>query len=298
MAASYHQRLAALTSKHEKARAMALPFSAGLGLKLACAEEIDTDRLGTFTGEVERRGSPRETVAAKARLGMEALGLPLGLASEGSFGPHPVLLFVPGTEELMVFIDDELGIEVCERLVSTETNYASVSAASIDNLQGFLRQVKFPSHALIVRANRPQSVASAGESAALNQNGAGKILKGLRSIEQLEKAIQQCQAQSEDGLALVQTDMRAHMNPTRMRLIRKLAVKLTRRLQKLCELCQCPGWGLTGVEPGLPCGLCGFPSDAARFEIYSCPRCDHEAKLPRQDGLTHVDPGACQRCNP
>jgi len=298
MGASYQHRLAALTSKHEKVRAMGLPFRAGLGLKLACAEEIDTDRLGTFTGEVERQGTPRETVSAKARLGMEALGLPLGLASEGSFGAHPLLLFVPGTEELMVFIDDELGIEVCERLVSTETNYASVSTASIDSLQGFLRQVKFPSHALIVRANQPQSVVSVGSGAALNETGTGKIFKGLRSIEQLEKAIQQCQAQSVDGLALVQTDMRAHMNPTRMRLIRKLAVKLTRRLQRLCELCQCPGWGLTGVEPGLPCGLCGFPSDVAKFEIYSCPRCEHKAKLPRQDGLAHVDPGACQRCNP
>lgn len=277
---------------------MALPFNAGLGLKLSFAEEVDTDLLGTFTGEVERRGTPRETVSAKARLGMEALGLPLGLASEGSFGPHPLLLFVPGTEELMVFIDDELGIEVCERLVSTETNYASVSAASIDNLQGFLGRVKFPSHALIVRANQPQSVVSVGSGAALNETGAGKIFKGLRSLDQLEQAIKLCRTESGDGLALVQTDMRAHMNPTRMRLIRKLAIKLTRRLQKPCELCQCPGWGLTGVEPGLPCGLCGFPSDAARFEIYSCPRCEHKAKLPRQDGLTHVDPGACQRCNP
>jgi len=56
---------------------------------------LDTDGLGTFTGEVERPAPPRETALLKARLAIETTGLPRALASEGSFGPHPALGFVP-----------------------------------------------------------------------------------------------------------------------------------------------------------------------------------------------------------
>ena len=55
--------------------------------RVVVAAEVDTDRLGTFTGEVERPGPPRETALMKARLGQGATGLPCALASEGAFGP-------------------------------------------------------------------------------------------------------------------------------------------------------------------------------------------------------------------
>ena len=55
--------------------------------RVVVAAEVDTDRLGTFTGEVERPGPPRETALMKARLGQRATGLPRALASEGVFGP-------------------------------------------------------------------------------------------------------------------------------------------------------------------------------------------------------------------
>jgi hypothetical protein len=41
--------------------------------------------LGTFSGEIERELTPLETLQKKIRMGMEELGLPLGIASEGSF---------------------------------------------------------------------------------------------------------------------------------------------------------------------------------------------------------------------
>ncbi len=48
-----------------------------------------------------------ETAVAKARLGMRQLGLPHGIASEGSFGPHPLVPFLAASTELIVLVDDD-----------------------------------------------------------------------------------------------------------------------------------------------------------------------------------------------
>ena len=58
-AGPYCGRVAVLTTKHGKERAVGRPLRAALGLIVAVPEEIDTDLLGTFTGEVERVGTPR-----------------------------------------------------------------------------------------------------------------------------------------------------------------------------------------------------------------------------------------------
>ena len=65
----YFGAQAVLTTKHEKAKAIALQLKAALGLKLETVE-VDTDVLGTFTGEIEREGTPKETAIKKARLGL------------------------------------------------------------------------------------------------------------------------------------------------------------------------------------------------------------------------------------
>lgn len=295
----YNDRQAVLTSKHDKEKAIVLPFQAGLGLQVRSAPDIDTDLLGTFTGEIERKGTPVETAVKKARLGMRELKLPLGLASEGSFGPHPLLIYIPGTQEFMVFIDEELGIQITEQIISTETNYNSTSVSSVAELEDFLGRVRFPSHGLIVRPNdlRPSFIEKAG-SILLGRKTTSLIVKGISTLEELEKAIDNSKAESSDRMAYVETDMRAHMNPTRQRVIRTLAIKLARRLQKVCPDCACPGFGRTDVVLGLPCSECGYPSDAPMFEIHSCAKCKHKEQLARLDGISHVDPGECHRCNP
>jgi len=78
---------------HGKERAIARPIFHHLGLALKPAMNLDTDQLGTFSGEIPRRGALLEVALRKARLGMRAPGLPLGLAGEGTFGPHPAVPF-------------------------------------------------------------------------------------------------------------------------------------------------------------------------------------------------------------
>ena len=280
----YRNRRVVLSTKHEKERAVSLPLKAGLGMDVVVPEELDTDALGTFTGEIPRTGHPRDVAAKKARLGMAEVGLPLGLASEGSFGPHPHVPFVAGNQEILVFVDDQLGVEVAEQVLSTKTNYAHQKASSLEELRDFLRRVGFPGHGLVVRPDTPFAPET--------------MEKGIVAHSKLHEAIGRSKILSENGLVHVETDMRAHVNPTRMRTIRRVAIKLARRLGERCPECSTPGWGVADVEKGLPCRLCGYPTDLVRDEVHACPRCDHRRELPRQDGLREADPRYCLLCNP
>lgn len=268
---------------HGKERALAPPLAANPGLRLVVPDGLDTDALGTFTGEVERPAPPYATAVRKARLGMEASGLPRAVATEGSFGPHPHAPFVPGGVELVVYVDDELGIEVGEAAMSRQTTMGHATAVRLDDdLLAFLERVRFPSHAVIVRQNI----------------GDGAIAKGLRDRDAVAAAIARATRGSADGLARVESDLRADRNPTRMREIAAVARRLAGRLAMLCPSCRAPGYGVVATEPGLPCRVCCTPTAWVAREIEGCARCDRTRARPRSDGLGAADPAHCPSCNP
>ncbi len=281
----YRDREVVLSTKHGKERAIGPPLRARLGVHLRVPTDVDTDRLGTFTGEVARVGTPLQVAVRKARLGMAATGLPLGLANEGSFGPHPGMPFVPADHELLLFVDDELGIQVAVETLSAETNFAHADAATVGALGAdFLRQARFPSHGLIVRPNAGPEYAP--------------LIKGITTAPALLDAVERCARASSDGLAHLETDMRAHMNPMRQAVLRALAKRMAQQLATRCPACATPGWGAVGVVRGLPCEVCGGETALVREEIHGCPRCEHRSRLPRGDGRRHADPGHCPWCNP
>ena len=280
----YQGRKAALATKHQKERVLRQPLRAAVGIKVYVPRDLDTDLLGTFSGEVDRHGTPREVALRKARLGMKAAGLSLGLASEGSFGPDPRLPFVPADHELLGFVDDELGIEVVEQILSPKTNFAHDAAKTFEDLKDFLARAYFPSHGLIVRPNSGLQP--------------GLLFKGITKFEALKEALERCASASADGLAHVETDMRAHMNPTRRQVLREVAVQLGRRLATLCPECRTPGWGLVDVVRGLPCEWCDGETELVRTEIHGCTCCEYRESHPRSDGLRVASPRDCSWCNP
>jgi hypothetical protein len=245
---------------------------------------VDTDVLGTFTGETPRQGTMLETALSKARLGMKATGLPLGLASEGSFAPHPKIWLLPSDCEILVFIDEEEGFFVSEQLITTTTNSGLSRCSSEVEALKFAARSGFPAHFLVVRP--------------VGNDDPDCIRKGIRAEPELRKAVHGAIMQSPAKLAQVETDMRAHANPTRMKIIRRLGARLARRLRTLCSVCGCPGFGMTGTEPGLPCAGCGLPTSLVLREIHSCPRCQFDIRLPRKDGLLFSDARHCPFCNP
>ncbi len=282
-ASPYAGRRLGLATRHGKEQVITRPFRHGLGLEVVLAEAFDTDSLGTFSGERPRLADAEATCQRKAEAAIAATGLELGLASEGSFGPHPAIPWLAVGMEWLTFVDRSAGLTISEHLLVHRTNFEHRLVAPGENLDRWLEQVGFPSHALIVRPH---------------QGGSAMVCKGIRAIEALELAVVRCSQASADGLAWLETDMRAHCNPTRMASIRRLAFRLVRRIATPCPGCGAPGWGLEETIAGLPCVACGGQTELVREEVWGCGACDHRQRRPRRDGRLRADPGDCSWCNP
>ena len=136
-------------------------------------------------------------------------------------------------------------------------------------------RVDFPDHAVIVR------------------QGEAVLAKGVRDRAALEALLD-----THTGVLRLETDMRAHLNPTRMGEIARLADDLVSRLATPCPACSQAGFGRTCVERGLPCSTCGTPSELVAREIWTCGGCGYSQARPRADGRITADPGECAVCNP
>lgn len=285
--ARYAGRRVALATRHGKERAIRPAVTRHLGATLVVPPDLPTDALGTFTGEVERPGSAEAVVRAKARMGADAAGLSLAIATEASFGPDPFVPFVAAHHETAIFLDLEAGIEVEEALVRHDTNLRHIDLADDPppaDLDAFLEAARFPSHGLIVRPAGPVVVDG--------------VTRDVLDRAALAAAIERARRRSRDGLVRIETDMRAHRNPARMAGLAELAERLLARVATGCPACGRPGFGRMRVETGLPCAWCGTPTDRIREVIEGCAGCGLERRRPRTDGATTADPGACPTCNP
>lgn len=274
-------RTLVIATKHGKERVIAPILEQALGVQCITPHAFDTDELGTFTGEVERRLDPLETAREKCRRAMDATGCDLAVANEGSFGPHPVMSFVPGDDELMVFLDRRNGLDLVVREVSASTNFAAQEIRDEDALRAFADRARFPRHALILRES-PRSTQP--------------IHKGISEPAELRARFREFRARL--GHAYVETDMRAMHNPTRMEVIGDAARKLVDLLQSTCPACGLPGFAVTEVIRGLPCEACGLPTNAPSRHISVCGQCGHREEQRNPHGRTRQDPMYCEFCNP
>jgi hypothetical protein len=274
-----------LTTKHAKSIAIAPQLWEKLGASVL-EYVMDTDQLGTFSGEIERKGTALECARRKCEWLLEQLGdkVEFALASEGSFGPHPFIPFLPCDQEILYFIDRRHGFHLHLSHLSEKTNYRTETVNSLEALQKLAQEAQFPSHALILRPNGRKTKAP--------------IFKGVDTQSALEEAFKECIKNASKGKVFVETDMRAQFNPSRMGVISELADKLAKRLSTPCPKCSTPGWGKVRVEQGLECTLCGSETELVKSEIFGCVKCDHEETTGRADGLINADPGDCNYCNP
>ena len=241
--------------------------------------DLDTDLLGTFSGEVERDGVPSDVVVRKARFGMAETNMRLGVASEGSFRPHAELSFGVGCHELMAFVDDDVGIAIVEDLFTLDTNFANAKATDVDDIALFLDQVGFPSHGLIAVPNDRIKVGHDDRiRLVLEDVPDQQVFKGINDAAELARVVRCCASLSADGLAHVETDMRAHFNPTRMRTIGLLAEQLGRRLATPCPRCSAPGWGRMAATWEVPAS---GPPIITR-ETLACAHCGHRQEIAPQ----------------
>lgn len=271
---------AVLATRHDKLDVVAPAFATHIGL-LVDSIDVDTDSLGTFSGERERPGTQRETAVQKARLGMRRTGCQVGIATEASFGPLPDNPFVNACVELVVLVDDELGIQVSE----VEVDFG-VPTISIQIREGNVEAIPlvvagFPGHGLIVRT----------------EEGFEHMVKGIHDFDALRTAVARCADASPTHTVRVENDLRAHHSPARRLVIARAADRLARRLAALCPNCRTPGWGVIARVSGAPCVECGTATRMMIGETFGCAACAHTAtrELPTSAG---VDPRFCPRCNP
>lgn len=268
-----------LASQHRKEQAIAPPFAHSLRCSLA-VPAFDTDVYGTFTGEIARVGSQYDTLLKKARDAAARFGHNLVIASEGSFGPHPHNPWVAGGVEMMVFLDVEKELTIVEQHISSVTNYAQCELQRGEDCSTFLTRVGFPEHGLVLRALPDLTVLAKGvvDHAALQQ--------------------QLSQAFGHHAQVRLETDMRAHLNPTRMRCLAELASQLAQRVHACCAECGSPGFGERTVRGQLSCQVCNAPTRLYQYQVKSCLKCSHEQVLPRPDACVAADPRYCDFCNP
>ena len=268
---------AAFPTKHQKEKIVS-PIFAARDIKLIVSE-VDTDLLGTFSGEIPRIGTPKEVVLKKARLGITDSGLPFSVASEGSIAADPLIPFVISDIECMAWIDVMRNIEIVEFYRSLDIIAARTIITKSDSLEEFLKGADFPNHSLITRS----------------ENGSGQIYKGLNSIESLRKSLNKLWIDSEK--LIIESDLRAHHSPSRRQNIAILAARLVNRLSQLCPKCQIPGWGQVGELYGVECRECEFiENQAVNGKVFGCASCDYEEKKLNEKRF--IEPAECSFCNP
>lgn len=244
---------------------------------------VDTDRFGAFSGEVVRTLDPVEACKAKARHGAEVSGLDLVIASEGSFFPYPPAPFVPCNEEMLVLYDARDVTFFEQRHVSLSTVFGGEECRSWGQVKDFAGRLQFPQHGLVIRTGEKWS---AGD----------RMVKGVQNEETLRTIAEEII--STHGSCWVETDMRAMMNPTRMQVIAETAERFASELGTLCPACGACWFRTTTALPGLPCELCGWPTESIRAYQRTCVHCSHVATVPRPDGKVSEEPMHCGNCNP
>lgn len=270
-----------IATKHNKEQVIAPLLEEHLGVICFVNDLFDTDTLGTFSGEVQRKDDALSTLRNKCILAMEKNHCDLVIASEGSFGTHPSVFFAPADEEFMMLVDKKNELEIFVRELSIHTNF---SASEIDNpteLVEFARAAQFPSHALIMKpAEKDYS----------------RVVKGITNFDDLKQYFEEFKR--DFGCVYVETDMRANFNPSRMKVIAQTAKKLIEALQSKCPNCESPGFVITSAVPGLPCSWCNSATKSTLRFLYTCKKCAFTEEVFYPHKKTKEDPAYCDFCNP
>jgi hypothetical protein len=277
----YEGQTLVIATKHGKENVMAPLLEEALGVKCVVPEGLDTDVLGTFTGEVERTDDPLVTARRKCAMALEQTGADLAVANEGTFGPHPTLFFQHCDDELIYFLDRREDLHIFTRFMTTETNFNGAEVNRKPDLMRFAEAVRFPSHALILRPGKERNE---------------RIVKGLHTWPELLNAWESML--TEFGQAYAETDMRAMHNPMRMEFIGKVTQRLLDKIASCCPSCGLRGFGITALREGLPCELCGTPTASALSYISECGRCGHVQEQRFPHGKEKESPMYCSVCNP
>jgi hypothetical protein len=277
----FFRRTFLIATSHKKEEAIGPVLRDRFQANIVVPEGFDTDSFGTFSGEIERADSPLDAARRKSKAASMTFNASLVIASEGSFGPHPSLYFVPADDELLLLTDYENNVEIAVREVSTHTNFSGRQVKTLGEVKEFAQAAGFPSHKVILkRGHKDYSL----------------IVKSIASWDEL--ILNANSLLEAYGSLFIETDMRAMNNPTRMSVIVQAAEKLADLMNSLCPHCQTPGFDVGRVVPGLLCMECKLPTESALKYVYICKKCGYEQDSYYPNKQSFEDPRFCNWCNP
>jgi hypothetical protein len=277
----FAERVGVIATMHQKEKVIAPLLEKELGIQTIVPSNLNTDTFGTFTREIKRQGTQVEAARLKAEKALLITNKTLAFASEGTFGPHPALSYLPCNLEIILLLDQVNNLEVIGQELSTETNYNYQTITTLKEAENFAAKVGFPQHGLMVRIDTSTK----------------EIIKGITTEAALKEAVASALKKSPNGIQL-ETDMRAMYNPTRMKNIEKATRDLIQKLQQLCPNCSYPGFDVAEYKKGLPCAICNFPTTVTLAEIYQCKNCNFRQEVLFPSSLEKADPAQCLYCNP
>jgi len=276
-------RTVILATMHGKEKVIAPILEKHLGVSVVIPKNFNSDNFGTFTGDVKRCGNQLEAARAKLYKAMEDEGADIGVSSEGSFGNHPSIPFIKSNLELLLFIDKKKGYEFQGYFRTPETNISGTYIKNAEEALDFARNIGFPTHGVIVKRNEHEKNA---------------MHKDLQTEKEVIETVNTLLVNFSLEQIFIETDMRAHKNPTRMKAIEKATEDLVKNITSCCPNCKEPGFVMIDYIKGLQCSLCNLPTELGVYDVYGCKMCNHtENTLVTKYGKI-ADPKYCNHCNP
>jgi hypothetical protein len=193
------------------------------------------------------------------------------------------MLGIPFNREIVFLLDQKHNFSVYGEFLSTDTNFRHQEISSYEQAYEFALKVGFPDHAIVLMSDAKTSAKEA-------------IYKGINSEDLLKESVYELLKRSPQ--IHIETDMRSLYNPTRMNNIAKATEELVRKLQQLCPHCNFVNFDVVKKIKGLPCELCGLPTQVTRAHVYLCDRCQFQQEVLFPDQVQFADPMYCSYCNP
>lgn len=274
-------RTMVLASMHKKEMAMQAILEKELEVKLTVPSQFNTDIFGTFSGEIKRTSDSLDTAKLKSEKALEITGESLSISNEGSFVPHPSIPFATLNQEIIYLNDKKNNFNFYTIHHSTNTNASQAEITSTADAIDFATKHNFPSHGMIISSYNKKI-----------------IEKGIHTVEDLVQKTESIFKQFPDKAVIIENDLRAMHNPTRMLVIKEATQKLVNEIKTFCPHCGWIGFTVKEYRPGLPCENCNNPTKGILNTIRKCEKCNYNKTEMYPDNKKFSDPMYCDFCNP
>lgn len=270
-----------LATRHGKLAAIAPAFER-FGITVTASDILDTDQLGTFSGDIERPGTQEQTLEMKIERAHQLLPRAKAIVvSEGAFYPHPESPFITLNTEMVMLHHFESGLKIIGTHTAADVFCIKEELSNQTDVAEVLQRANFPLYGVILK----------------QENGFGTIVR--KDFVHAKAVIDNAtELLANSNTVMLETDMRAHRNPTRMEKIKLAAENLVEKLMSACPACNYPGFAVTKAEPGLPCELCGTETRILLKHIKQCKHCGFEESILYPAGKTTASAVYCDYCNP